>query len=134
MGQEHDPAPIASATRALTVELDHQATMPAAEMVATVAEPVATRMPTAMSQPRTRGEVGAGGQVGDRFVDAAVHQGLLEAPPAPTIRMIPAIGQCAADDVGDALAGQAGAPSTTMAISTVMVSATTGSPMVSSTR
>src|SRR5690606_4374629 len=50
-----DPAPIASATRAPCTgssSTTRGATMPAAEMVATVAEPVATRMPTAMSQPR----------------------------------------------------------------------------------
>src|SRR5947209_10771878 len=54
-----EPAPTASASSA-TVGLSSPAasgaTMPAAVMVATVAEPVASRMPTATSQPSTSGE------------------------------------------------------------------------------
>src|ERR1700710_3213318 len=57
-----DPAPTASASSAvvgLSRPAASGATMPAAVIVATVAEPVASRMPTATSQPSTSGEKAA---------------------------------------------------------------------------
>ena len=49
-------------------------------MVATVAEPVASRMPTATSQPSSeRGEVDAAGPVRDDVADPRVDEHLLEA-------------------------------------------------------
>ena len=53
--------------------------MPAAVIVATVADPVARRMSTATSQPgEQRGDRGVGDPAGDDVADAGVHEGLLE--------------------------------------------------------
>src|SRR3954452_550349 len=55
-----EPEPMASTSSAPCAALmpaASGATMPAAEMVATVAEPVARRMPTATSQPRSSAEM-----------------------------------------------------------------------------
>jgi hypothetical protein len=69
------------------------ATRPAAEMVATVAEPVETRIRTAISQARSRGEMF---QLCDQLrIIWPTPQSIrvcLKPPPAPTMSRIPAIG------------------------------------------
>ena len=48
-------------------------------IVATVAEPVPKRMPTAINQPRIRGQARPLGEVTDDRTDAGVDEHLLEA-------------------------------------------------------
>ena len=78
-----EPQPIARTSRArwLAVRVDASGpTMPAAVMVATVAEPVPRRIRTATSQPSSEHrDVDAGGPVLDDLADAGVDEGLLEA-------------------------------------------------------
>src|SRR3954471_5264103 len=90
-----EPAPTASASSAVmgrSRSAASGATMPAAVIVATVAEPVASRMPTATSQPRMSGEKFA------PFAQSAMRpptpestSSCLKPPPAATISRIPAI-------------------------------------------
>ena len=74
---------MASASRAtvlLSSPAASGATMPAAVIVATVAEPVASRMPTATSQPRTSAlMLQVLRPVRDEVTDAGVDEHLLEA-------------------------------------------------------
>ena len=113
------------------------ATRPAAEIVATVAEPVASRMPTAMSQPSSSAGIGPVlGEVQDHLADADVDQRLLEAA-------------ARADDQQDAgdrheglldrrgdppLVKPAALPSVNMPTITATSSAISGEPITSTTR
>ena len=66
--------------------------MPAAVMVATVAEPVARRMPTATSQPRISGErLAPLAQLAIRSPMPESTSSCLKPPPAATMSRIPAI-------------------------------------------
>ena len=83
--------------------------MPAAVMVATVAEPVASRMATATSQPRTSGErLAPLAQLAMRSPMPESTSSCLNPPPAATMSRIPAIaGSAPADGVGDPLPAEA---------------------------
>lgn len=92
-----EPAPTASASSAARTgsrSAASGATIPAAVMVATVAEPVASRMNTATNQPTTNTEM-------DRFrVASAITcatpvstRVCLNPPPAPTMSRIAAMGR-----------------------------------------
>ena len=67
--------------------------MPAAVIVATVAEPVATRIPTATSQPSSNGESDAPlAALAITLPTPASTSTCLNPPPAATMSRIPAIG------------------------------------------
>src|SRR5579872_4038328 len=90
-----DPAPIAMTSNSRLmpgVAAAKGATMPAAVVIATVADPVATRITAATSQPKTSGETGA------RCANCAIAsptplatKTLLKPPPAPTTSSIEAM-------------------------------------------
>src|SRR4051812_625991 len=91
-----EPAPMASTTRASWTG-DRPAasgtTMPAAVMVATVAEPVAGRISTATNQPSTSTDKVVASAILAIAVPAPPTTRIcLNPPPAPTIRVGPAIG------------------------------------------
>src|SRR3954449_852142 len=91
-----DPQPMAStsnATSGLFRVAASGATMPAAVIVATVAEPVATRMPTATSQPSSSAlRCASLAASATTLPTPASTSTCLKPPPAATISRIPAIG------------------------------------------
>ena len=92
--KKSEPAPTASTSRArvgLSSPAARGETIPAAVIVATVAEPVARRMPTAINQPRDQGTSPTLGEVTDDRTDAGVDEHLLEAPPGNTMSRMPAM-------------------------------------------
>src|SRR3954453_16157725 len=134
-----EPDPIASTSRETCDVLRSAArppTMPAVVTVATVADPVARRTPTATSQPSTRGdrlELWAASAITAATPEA--ERTVLKPPPAATISMIEATpGRPApsepctcARDMPEV------APSDTMATRTPISRAIDGSPMKSRT-
>ena len=90
-----EPAPTASASSATVGRSSPAAsgaTMPAAVMVATVAEPVANRMPTATSQPSISGErLAPYAASAIRSPTPESTSSCLKPPPAATISRIPAM-------------------------------------------
>jgi hypothetical protein len=134
-----DPDPMASTSRAVCVVLRPAAkgaAMPAAEMVATVAEPVARRMATATSQPSSRTE---------RFAPCAAcvmalptpesTRVCLKPPPAPTIKRTLAMGGSESATVAEIRSRSKPAlrPSVNIATTTAASRANSGVPIASST-
>src|SRR3569833_2204357 len=132
-----DPEPMASTSSAVwevLMPVARGATMPDAEIVAMVAEPVARRMPTATSQPRTSAEM---------FTPSVVWLIVLATPesirvclkpqPAPTIRRIPAMGGSDSATMATIWSKPKPAPrpGVNIATMTAMSSANSGVPMAS---
>ncbi|MNE37134.1 hypothetical protein D3C80_1309730 [compost metagenome] len=92
----NDPAPVASTSNSrLTPGIMPitGATIPAPVMVATVAEPVAIRITAATSQASMIGEISACTAICPITLPTPVSTSIcLKPPPAPTIRIIAAVG------------------------------------------
>lgn len=134
-----EPAPIASTSSETSVVPRSCAIgdmIPAAVMVATVADPVATRMRTATSQASSSTETPL--SLTKSATTSAIPVSMrvcLNPPPAPTIKRIPAIGGSAllrTSEMSSLLMPDA-RPSVKIATRTDSSSATNGSPMKSST-
>src|SRR3954468_8670945 len=132
-----DPQPIASTSSATSGALSvvaSGATMPAAVMVATVADPVATRIPTATRYPSSSAEMLASlAASATTLPTPASTSTCLKPPPAATMSRMPAIGGSApptTDEVCTRLK-PARLPSEYIASSSPKTSATGGLPSTS---
>lgn len=138
--KKSEPVPIASTSRAacvVDISAASGATRPAAEMVATVAEPVARRMATAMSQASSSAGI-------DQLLEKSriirptptSISVCLKPPPAPTISRMPAIGASDFSTVEESrsLVNPAARPSVNIPTMTAASRAMSGEPMTSVTR
>src|SRR5713226_780947 len=91
-----EPAPIATTSNSMFVPVllfAYSAIIPAAVVIATVAEPVATRINIATSQPSSNGEVSApSANPAIALPTPPATSTRLNPPPAPTTNRTPATG------------------------------------------